>query len=52
LRFPGDAAFILGGILPLLYLTWLGIRRPISVTTLDEPDAILFTEITETEGVK
>jgi nitric oxide reductase subunit B len=53
MRFPGDAVFIIGGILPLLWLTWLGIRHTGSVTTLEEPEAILFTEITETvEGVK
>jgi nitric oxide reductase subunit B len=45
--------FIIGGILPLLYLTWLGIRHTVSVTTLEEPEAILFTEITEpVEGLK
>jgi nitric oxide reductase subunit B len=48
MRSPGDAVFIIGGILPLLYLAWLGIRHAVSVTTLDEPEAILFAEITET----
>jgi nitric oxide reductase subunit B len=53
MRFPGDAVFIIGGILPLLYLSWLGIRHTVAVTTLEEPEAILFTEITETvEGLK
>ncbi|MDQ2899041.1 MAG: cbb3-type cytochrome c oxidase subunit I, partial [Acidobacteriota bacterium] len=53
LRFPGDMVFIVGGILPLLYLTWLGIRHTVSVTTLEEPEAILFAEITEpVEGFK
>ncbi len=27
LRLPGDALFIVGGVLPLLYLCWLGIRH-------------------------
>jgi nitric oxide reductase subunit B len=53
MRLPGDAVFIIGGILPLLYLTWLGIRHTGSLTTFEEPEAILFAEITETvEGVK
>jgi nitric oxide reductase subunit B len=53
MRFPGDAVFIIGGILPLLYLTWLGIRHTVSAITLEEPEAILFTEITEpVEGLK
>ncbi len=52
-RFPGDVVFIMGGILPLLYLTWFGIRHTADVTTLEEPEQILFTEITEAiEGVK
>lgn len=27
LRLPGDAVFILGGVLPLLWLCWLGVRH-------------------------
>jgi hypothetical protein len=27
LRLPGDALFIIGGVLPLLYLCWLGVRH-------------------------
>jgi len=48
LRFPGDAVFIVGGVLPLLYLCWLavwhGMRRS---TTLEEPETILFADVTE-----
>ncbi len=48
LRFPGDAVFIAGGVLPLLYLCWLAVwhgnRR---TTTLEEPETILFAEVTE-----
>jgi nitric oxide reductase subunit B len=48
LRFPGDAIFILGGVLPLLYLCWLAVRYGTSrETTLEEPKAILFAEVTE-----
>jgi nitric oxide reductase subunit B len=47
LRLPGDAVFISGGILPVLYLAWLGVRRPKQQTSLPEEE-ILFTEILET----
>ncbi len=45
LRLPGDAVFILGGTLPLLYLTWLGIRHRAPRVTMEEPAEILFTEV-------
>jgi len=48
LRFPGDAVFIVGGVLPLLYLCWLAVRySPKRTTTLEEPETILFTEVIE-----
>lgn len=47
LRFPGDVVFIVGGVLPLLYLCWLAVRFRVKETTLEEPEALLFTEITE-----
>jgi nitric oxide reductase subunit B len=47
IRFPGDVLFIVGGVLPLLYLCWLGVRHTVSRVTLDEPEEILFTEVTE-----
>ena len=48
MRLPGDALFIVGGVLPVLYLAWLGVTRPkppveirtaedISLTEIDEP---------------
>ncbi len=46
-RFPGDVLFIVGGVLPLLYITWLGVRYRVSKETLEEPDDILFTDVTE-----
>jgi nitric oxide reductase subunit B len=49
IRFPGDVVFILGGVLPLLYLCYLGVRYTVPRTTLEEPEDILFTEITEPE---
>jgi nitric oxide reductase subunit B len=47
LRFPGDVVFIVGGVLPVLYLCWLAVRHRVSKTTLEEPADILFAEITE-----
>jgi nitric oxide reductase subunit B len=47
IRLPGDLPFIAGGVLPLIYLCWLGIRHTVPRVTLDEPEDILFTEITE-----
>jgi nitric oxide reductase subunit B len=47
LRLPGDVIFIAGGALPTLYIAYLGIRHTVKRVTLDEPDDILFTEISE-----
>lgn len=47
LRLPGDVLFIVGGVLPLLYLCYLGVRYTVPRVTLEEPEDILFTEITE-----
>ena len=46
LRFPGDVLFIVGGVLPLLYICWLGVRHRVGRVTLEEPEDILFTEMT------
>jgi nitric oxide reductase subunit B len=48
-RLPGDVVFIIGGVLPLLYICYLGARYTIPHTTMEEPEDILFTEITEPE---
>jgi len=50
-RLPGDALFIVG-ILPVLYLTWIGVRYRVARITLEEPQEILFTEIVAGAGVK
>jgi nitric oxide reductase subunit B len=47
LRFPGDVLFIVGGILPLLYICWLGVRYRVQRVTLEEPEEILFADVTE-----
>ena len=47
LRLPGDVVFILGGVLPLLYLCYVGVRHTVPLVTMEEPEDILFAEITE-----
>jgi nitric oxide reductase subunit B len=47
LRLPGDVLFIAGGILPLLYICWVGVRHRVKAVTLEEPEEILFADITE-----
>jgi nitric oxide reductase subunit B len=44
MRMPGDVIFILGGILPFLWITWLGIRYGIEATTHEVPPETLFVE--------
>jgi hypothetical protein len=43
---PGDVLFIGGGVVPLLYICYLGVRHRVSKTTTTEPGDILFTELT------
>ena len=50
MRLPGDAIFILGGVLPLLYICYLGVRHTVPRVTMEEPEDILFTEVTEPAG--
>lgn len=45
LRMPGDIVFILGGAVPILYLSWLGVRYMRTGSTTEEPREILFTDI-------
>ena len=47
MRLPGDVLFIGGGVLPFLYICWLGVRHRVSQLTLEEPWDVLFTEIRE-----
>jgi nitric oxide reductase subunit B len=47
LRLPGDAYFILVGVIPLLYLCYLGVRHTVKRVVIEEPEEILFTEVTE-----
>jgi nitric oxide reductase subunit B len=53
LRLPGDAVFILGGALPVLYLAWLGVwHGGAHEVAEEEPKEILFTEIAEALDTK
>ncbi|WUP22390.1 cbb3-type cytochrome c oxidase subunit I (plasmid) [Streptomyces sp. NBC_00271] len=50
LRLPGDVVFIVGGILPVLWMTWLGVRYRNSHGTTSNPETfaesdLLFTEV-------
>ena len=40
-----------GGALPVLYITWIGIRHTVRRVTLEEPEDILFTEVSAPEGL-
>ena len=51
LRLPGDVIFIAGGAIPVLYIAYVGIRHTVRRVTLEEPEDILFTEITEPQGL-
>ncbi|WP_407343978.1 nitric-oxide reductase large subunit [Pengzhenrongella phosphoraccumulans] len=44
LRMPGDLIFIGGGVLPFLWITWLGVRYRIKATTQTVPQEALFVE--------
>ena len=50
IRLPGDVIFIVGGVLPLLYICYLGVRHTVPRIVMEEPEDILFTEITEPEA--
>lgn len=45
MRLPGDVVFIVGGVLPILYLSWLGVRHMRPYVRMEEPQSALFTEI-------
>ena len=50
LRFPGDVLFIIGGVLPVLYLCWLAIRYRILPARPIPEQAGLFTEVVTPEA--
>ncbi|MFW6600132.1 nitric-oxide reductase large subunit [Propionibacteriaceae bacterium Y2011] len=44
LRMPGDVVFLVGGILPFLWITWLGVRHGIKASTHTLEPETLFVE--------
>jgi nitric oxide reductase subunit B len=45
-RMPGDVIFIVGGVLPFLWITWLGVRHFRHGETIEEmPQDVLFVEL-------
>ncbi len=52
MRLPGDVLFIVGGVLPVVYLAWLGVRNVAPKVVGEQPEGSLFTEIVESPGVK
>ncbi len=44
LRMPGDVVFIVGGVLPFLWITWLGVRYCIKATAFELPPETLYVE--------
>jgi len=45
LRLPGDVIFIVGGVLPFLWIAWLGVRYTKKATTHEVPIEALYTEL-------
>ena len=51
LRLPGDVLFIGGGVLPLVWMGFQGVRhRGSHQDALDDEDLLLFTEVTPVAG--
>jgi nitric oxide reductase subunit B len=45
---PGDLIFMIGGILPFIWITWLGVRYGVRATvTRMEPETLFVVESTE-----
>ncbi len=51
MRLPGDAVFIIGGTLPILYLCFVGVFRMKVQKPREEPNEVLFTEIQEAKNL-
>jgi nitric oxide reductase subunit B len=46
-RLPGDLLFIGAGVLPLLYICWVGVRHRVQQVVYEEPEDLLFVELSE-----
>jgi len=49
LRLPGDAVFIVGGVLPILYLAWLGVWRPKPSVEVKQAEELTLTDLQKPE---
>ena len=47
LRLPGDVLFIVGGVVPILYLAWLGVWRSRPPVDIENRNEIVLTEAAE-----
>jgi nitric oxide reductase subunit B len=47
LRLPGDALFIVGGVLPVLYLAWLGVSRSKTAVDVECSVELSLTEVNQ-----
>jgi len=53
LRLPGDALFIVGGVLPVVYLAWKGVRSSKQHPAEESREGeVLFREVVESGGVR
>jgi nitric oxide reductase subunit B len=50
LRLPGDAVFIVGGALPVLYMAWLGVSRQKPHADMEPARSVLLTDVAEAAG--
>lgn len=50
LRLPGDLLFIIGGILPVIFLCWRAVRYMVPKVELKYDNELLFQEITTSES--
>ncbi len=46
MRMPGDIILIIGGVLPFVWITWLGVRYGIKATATELPPETLYVEET------
>ncbi len=51
LRMPGDLIFILAGVLPFVWIAWLGVRYARPATTHDVPIEALYTDLDPSAAV-
>ena len=48
MRMPGDVIFLVGGVLPFIWITWLGVRHGVRATvTRMEPETLFVVESAE-----